>query len=117
MSKLSKHIQAKISDKRYIEPKPFDIDWTVCEFDTGDLLYSYEYRLGAKLETKFYSDHYNKKLEYEEIVQRMKAAMIEEVFGEFRPILYKISMASYERDFISVNKLVKELENQMFDVN
>jgi len=117
MSKLSKHIQAKISDKRYIEPKPFDIDWTASEFDTGELPYTYEHRLGVKVEAKFYSDHYNKKLEHEEIVQRLKAAIIEEVFGEFRPILYKISMASYERDFLSVNKLVKELENQMFDIN
>jgi len=44
----------------------------------------------------------------------LKRAMIEEVFGEFRPIILEMRAAIYDRDDARMRKLLAELENQMF---
>lgn len=51
-------------------------------------------------------------LEY--ATQSIKKAMIQEVFGEFRPIIYELHAALYDEDRTRVRTLLTNLENQMF---
>lgn len=44
----------------------------------------------------------------------IKQAMIEEMFGEFRPLLIEMRSASYDEDQTRVRKLLAQLEYQMF---
>lgn len=43
-----------------------------------------------------------------------KRAMIEEVFGEFRPLILEARLALHQGDKYKVRALLAELENQMF---
>lgn len=47
-------------------------------------------------------------------MQDIKRAMIEEVFGEFRPMLIEIRSALYDNDMSRVRTLLAEIEHDMF---
>jgi hypothetical protein len=51
---------------------------------------------------------------WKESLYHMRRAMIEEVFGEFRPLIIEARTAVYEKDFDRLRLLLAELENQMF---
>lgn len=85
----------------------------------------FEKRIGimlrAKLETKAYvsssdcisssaADHNN----YTEALRDLKRAMIEEVFGEFRPMIIEMRAALYDEDTSKVRRLLAEMEHSMF---
>ena len=85
----------------------------------------FEKRIGimlrAKLETKAYvsssdcisssaADHNN----YTEALRDLKRAMIEEVFGEFRPMIIEMRAALYDEDTSRVRRLLAEMEHSMF---
>jgi len=48
--------------------------------------------------------------------QSIRKAVVEEVFGEFRPIINQIRIAAYQDDRFQVARLIGELESQMFGV-
>ena len=64
----------------------------------------------------FLSDHMAKDPDgiWDAALSAQRRAMIEEIFGEFRPILIEAQSAVYEKDFNRVRALLIELENQMF---
>lgn len=47
-------------------------------------------------------------------VNRVKRAIIEEVFGEFRPKIHELTITIYNRDFEKALVLLTEIEEQMF---
>jgi hypothetical protein len=49
-----------------------------------------------------------------EALRNMKRAMIEEIFGEFRPIILELRASVYDNDLTRMRTLLAELENQMF---
>lgn len=51
---------------------------------------------------------------WRETLYHLRRSMIEEVFGEFRPIIIEARTAVYEKDFDRLRMLLAELENQMF---
>lgn len=50
----------------------------------------------------------------EHAIMSIKRAVIEEIFGEFRPIIYQMNTALYERDTVRLATLLATLEHQMF---
>jgi hypothetical protein len=49
-----------------------------------------------------------------EILSSIKRAMIEEIFGEFRPIIYELQSAIYDKNQNRMRQLTAELERKMF---
>lgn len=50
----------------------------------------------------------------EEVLRDLKRAMIEEVFGEFRPLIIEMRASLYDGDRARTKKLLAELEEKMF---
>ena len=88
----------------------------------------FEKRIGimlrAKLETKAYisssdcisssaADH-NNMIYIQKELRDLKRAMIEEVFGEFRPMIIEMRAALYDEDTSRVRRLLAEMEHSMF---
>lgn len=46
----------------------------------------------------------------------IKRAMIEQVFGEFRPLIIELHSAVYDNDKSRVAELLNKLESEMFEV-
>ena len=51
---------------------------------------------------------------YTEALRDLKRAMIEEVFGEFRPMIIEMRAALYDEDTSRVRRLLAEMEHSMF---
>lgn len=54
--------------------------------------------------------------EFEKVVYDIKRGIVEEVFGEFRPILMDMRRLIYEQDMTKLREKINELEVQMFSV-
>lgn len=52
----------------------------------------------------------------QEIKQSLVHQLVNDVFGEFRPTLYALQTALYQRDFNKCRDLVRSLETEMFSV-
>lgn len=52
--------------------------------------------------------------QYVEAIMDIKRAIVEDVFGEFRPLIIEMRNALYDADTTRLRKLIAELENQMF---
>ena len=50
----------------------------------------------------------------EDAVKDIKRAIIEEVFGEFRPLIYDMRTALYDGNKAELRKMLGELEDAMF---
>jgi hypothetical protein len=49
-----------------------------------------------------------------EVYSTVKRAMIEEVFGEFRPLIIELQSAIYDKNLDRMRQLTAELEHKMF---
>jgi hypothetical protein len=82
----------------------------------------FEERIGimlrAKLETKAYISPFaadpSNIHSYTEALRDLKKAMIEEVFGEFRPMIIEMRAALYGEDTSRIRRLLAEMEQSMF---
>jgi hypothetical protein len=54
--------------------------------------------------------------DYTEFLKSVRRQVIEEVFGEFRPMIYEMHTALYDEDLTRVKNILAKLENQMFVV-
>lgn len=50
----------------------------------------------------------------QEVLRDLKRAMVEEVFGEFRPFIIEMRASLYDGDRARTRKLLAELEEKMF---
>lgn len=50
----------------------------------------------------------------QEVYTSIKKAIVEEIFGEFRPIIYEMQSAIYDKDTTRLRLLTSELEHKMF---
>ena len=117
MSKLAKLIDATMTGDvgayRAISPKYIDVVTSVSdELPYGTSPRSYTYKLGVSL-YKIVAVKENTRVQ--EILHDVKMAMIEEIFGEFRPIISEMRAGLYEEDTARLRALISELENQMFN--
>lgn len=117
MSKLAKAIDYEVSSHQYYKQLPFKFKYTDVNFSVSDDMSTIgsrirEYKIGVTLETKAFCSDYDPNRDV--IIKAVKRAMIEEVFGEFRPMIYNLQAALYDRDTNEAEKIVQELDRVMF---
>lgn len=114
MSKIAKAIQAKIDHNEAYALSTnlnyFTAGTDIKEVDIGSQI-AYRYSIGCKIE----SDMFVPKSEIREATKLVKRAVIEEIFGEFRPLIYDIQVALYDRDTGRANRLMQDLSFKMFE--
>lgn len=116
MSKLAKAIDATLTRNvratRDLNLRYTDIQAGVTPLDhLATRLLSKEMFLSVKLQKKVWVEDGH---DIEIALHDIKRAMIEEIFGEFRPMLIEIRGALYDEDTVRVRTLLAEMEQQMF---
>lgn len=116
MSKLAKAIDYEVGRESYYRQPPLKLTYTDVNFTVSEIMtlpYKVkEYKIGVTLGAKALLDEVNP-ARHDAIV-KIKRAMIEEVFGEFRPMIYNLHTALYDRDTEQAVKILNELEHVMF---
>lgn len=117
MSKLSQAIDYQFTgNKSYLEkPKNNYLDVSTAVQDIGYPIIGREFKIGVKLQaTKWVDDTHliqskeNEPAIVSDVLHDLKRAMIEEVFGEFRPIIIEMRSALYDKDNTRVRTLLAE---------
>jgi len=117
MSKLAKAINATVTDDvkaaRNLKLNYLDVSKTVSEEKYPRLAKKYE--IGVKLAASCWLDErVGANASYQDMLFSVKRAMIEEVFGEFRPLIIEMRRSLYDEDTQRVRTLLARLEEQMF---
>ena len=112
MSKLSDAITATFTGEtvhtmQFVDIEASSISMPSYSSYPTSYVYNVEARFGM---SKVVTSHLT------ECQKDIRRAVIEEVFGEFRPYLSNMRAALYERDDGKVRRLLNELEERMFDV-
>lgn len=119
MSKLAAAINYSLTGEKRVAQKP-NLNYVDVTTLTGKTHTALGVDLGVlvlvKLEKKAWIADYqfDGTDRLQEAMVDIKRAMIEEVFGEFRPIILEMRAALYDEDKTRLRKLLAELENQMF---
>lgn len=111
MSRLAGLITATQTGNRKIEEVSVlrVQDETIKDDVFGEVLT--HYRCGVVLQMNgFVRDA--KELEY--FKQRVRAALINEVFGEFRPLVQRLYQAMFERNWVELRTALDELDEALF---
>jgi len=117
MSKLAKAI--KITQLNQYRPvSELNTNYLSTEFLTESLSIEELIRLQVTLKTdkwlnKSLTNQADIDLRYE-IIKDIKRAMIEEIFGEFRPYLIELRSSLYDKDLSRARTLLAQMEEQMF---
>ena len=76
-----------------------------------------EYVVKATISNKILIDEavLSDKVKYDYIINQAKHALIWHMFGEFRKPIYEIRLALFNRDFNKAEKLLSNLEHQLFN--
>lgn len=122
MSKLSQAIDYQFTgNKSYLDkPKNNYLDVYTTVQDIGYPKIGREFKIGVNLKaTKWVDDTQintsNENLTIvSDVLKDLKRAMIEEVFGEFRPLIIEMRSALYDKDNTRVRQLLVEMEQKMF---
>ena len=120
MSKLIKSIQADVTNNYRVKPSRYitsEINMSPVEYMTGQIAKQVEIRV--KIGASAWIEDISTKVPvdtYAEAVYDMKRGIIEEVFGEFRPLIIEMRTALYDEDTGRLRTLLAELEQQMFTV-
>lgn len=94
-------VSTEISDDHDICVKKFSVGVSLRQ--TAHILFhSLEYSVGDLI--------------IDETIKEIKSAMIEEIFGEFRPDILKIRTALWEQDLAKARQSLIDLEHKMFDI-
>ena len=123
MSKLSDAIDYEFTgNKSYLErPKNNYLDVSTTVQDIGSPSIGREFKIGVKLQatkwvddTRLIQSNENEPAIVSEVLNDLRRAMIEEVFGEFRPLIIEMRSALYDKDNTRVRTLLAEMEHKMF---
>jgi hypothetical protein len=120
MSKLAKAIDYQRTGN-VSAPQNFGYNYTDISFHAQKVDFAYEYKIEVKLlarkwfdETALISSNENALAIRQEVYSSIKRAMIEEIFGEFRPIIIELQSAIYDKNLDRMRRLTIELERKMF---
>jgi uncharacterized protein (DUF1810 family) len=121
MSKIAKLISAEVTrpiERTMVIPKfnfaSVTSNSTKEYLSFGDCI---RYNIGVRLGAQVYiTDDISSKMntEIERATETVRRAVIEEIFGEFRPLINEMSVSLYDRDFDKLKTLIDSLYNQMF---
>lgn len=116
MSKLARAITAEQLGKRLdIQPMTYANFESVAI--TNDSPTGIRYRLGVRFEHNVIV-HFGPTNNHNELdcaLRSTKRAMIEDIFGEFRPMLIDLDLALWERDLSKARDILRRLNHAMFD--
>ena len=119
MSKLSKMIEARFTgNQAYAEQKISGWDFVVTHRPVNssvvlpETMREYLFTLECWVKKYVPEDQDAKDVAFKSI----KRAMIEQVFGEFRPLIIELHSAVYDNDKPRLVQLLNKLESQMFEV-
>jgi hypothetical protein len=119
MSKLSKAITASMTgDVR--ATRGLNLRYTDVSIHSSDHALEKQVLLQAKISTKAWIRESPLKGTsseddlFRQALSDVKRAMIEEVFGEFRPLIIEMRAALYDEDQTRLRTLLAELETKMF---
>ena len=123
MSKLSKAINASIVKSLKNVPETgienFKYgDVSVSKIADNENFCSNTYRIAVKFQTELTvleRKYLNTELD-REAFEDCKRAIIEDVFGEFRPLIHEMRMAIHESHKVKLYKLLKKIEESMFEL-
>jgi hypothetical protein len=119
MSIFSKALQSVTKDHSgpETEMKYVDFQSNVNQLYVGSLR---EIKVGARFLINrcisINEDHYNLEDISKSITKQMNSLLIEELFGEFRPILREMKCAVISNNNTRMYDLIQELEKQMYDI-
>lgn len=118
MSKLAKMIEARFTgNQAYAEQKISGWDFVVATRPVNssvvlpETIREYVFTLECWVK-KYVSENEDEK---EVAFKHIKRAMIEQVFGEFRPLIIEMHSALYDNDRTRVSELLNKLEDTMFN--
>jgi hypothetical protein len=115
MSKLAKAIDYEVGKDYFYKQVPYKLKYTDVKFSVADDMSMIgtnvrEYKIGVTLRAVKYCTEADREV----AVKILKRAMIEEIFGEFRPMIYNLHAALYDRDTDEAEKIVREMDRVMF---
>lgn len=119
MSKFAKTIDAVITGDRKLLPMKYSSIKLETHKDhvTSSMGVYTAVKIGAKFESIVYIDDYDLTRNPDAIRQALvsiKRAMVEEMFGEFRPLLMDALAATYDTDQVRLRTALANLEKEMF---
>ena len=112
MSKLAKAIDSKVT---YAVSSP-PLKYTDVQLDTTEFLLPH-YGRGTECRINVTIQKYAvvpEGVAVLDAIKDIKRAIIEDVFGEFRPLIYDMRAALYDDNKTDLRKLLGELEDAMF---
>ena len=119
MSKLAKLIDYTITGDR--KANSVNMLYTKAELQTGDVTREFGVARAVKIGVTFnqvvYIDEYELHKNNNAVTDAMKIikrAMVEEIFGEFRPLILDAAAATYDADLIRLRNVMAKLEQEMF---
>lgn len=110
MSKLSKALIVYQTDNVKYEMPSFKFVNFEKEFKNKSSFLK-EYTIRTQFKAVVYLDEINPD---SQVIERTKSLIIEEIFGEFRPLLNDVEIALYERDFNRAKGALRILREQIF---
>jgi hypothetical protein len=120
MSKLAKAIDYQKTGN-VSASQNFGYNYTDISLRAQKVDFAYEYKIEVNLstrkwfdETSLISTNENESAIRQEVYSSIKRAMIEEIFGEFRPIIIELQSAIYDKNLDRMRRLTAELEHKMF---
>ena len=116
MSKLAKKIDATFTGQKVASDKPNYLSTELHTREVEGFGIQKQMRFVVKLQKDvFFEDSMkHEDIQFQTAVHDIKRAMIEEVFGEFRPLIIELRASIYDKDLLRVRTLLAELEYQMF---
>jgi hypothetical protein len=91
---------------------------SVTKVDKLDLDYRQEYRIEARIGGRAWLDSLQANVPslVEEVQRSMRRAVVEQVFGEFREPLARLTMAILSHETEEAAEIVRDIRHTMFDV-
>lgn len=124
MSKLARAITATMTQTRVALQKPLkftDIKIDSISPSSTGTVYRIGVRLGKQVVVPDFDVEMSKKLQkpgfspVDNALYDMKQAIIQEIFGEFRPQLIELRLALYDQDTDRARQILNTLEKNMFE--
>lgn len=114
MSRLSQALKATIG-RDVIAAQKLNLNHTKADFLVNDAQYVFPTVRQYKLRASFEADAFVEENQHEFAREDLRRAIVEEVFGEFRPMIIEMRTALYDHDTTRMRKLLAEMEHKMFN--
>jgi len=116
MSKLAKEIKAIVGRPTEQKINLPTLDYAkITEDYITTPTYALKYRVGVEFGAQVYITEGESTEHKNHIVNQVRRAVVEEIFGEFRPIINKLRISIINRNHTEAEGILEELHKQMFD--